>query len=300
MTKRNLARVSMFNAMLLFFGSYAAVINRIPALAAAVDRFRRFLEQCKEAMAEEQLVTEGITDDKAMAQERLCKQTAVITGAASAYAAEKNLGELAGEMKYSARDLGRLGAADLLSTVRRILSQVEPHLLDLVDYGITRELFDRTREAADLFEGKTGTPRQGITIRSDAGERAAELVAQTNAVLRKSIDKLVRQFETTDPEFYSQYWKSRVVVDAATASTDLVVEVAHATAGPIAAAEVRVEGSGVTGTTDAFGRCLLRGVEPGTTRILITHRDYTQKTVEGVQLKPGKKTKLTASLERQG
>ncbi|RYD89255.1 MAG: hypothetical protein EOP50_17805, partial [Sphingobacteriales bacterium] len=198
MTKRNISRVGMFNAMLLFFASYAAVINRVPALAAAVDRFRRFLEQCKEAMAEEQLVTQGITEDKNTLEGRLCQQVAVIAGAASAYATEKGNGELAGEMNFTQRDLGRLGAADLLSTVRRIFSQVNPHIRDLADFGVTQESLDRAKETADAFEGKTSAPRQGINIRSDAGERAAELVSQTNAVLRKSIDKLVRQFETTD------------------------------------------------------------------------------------------------------
>ncbi|RYZ00864.1 MAG: hypothetical protein EOO11_00145 [Chitinophagaceae bacterium] len=300
MTKKNLARVSMFNSMLLFFAAYAAVINRLPALAAAVGRFRRFLEQCKEALAEEQLVTEGITKDKRIQRERLCEQVSIITGAVSAYAVENGNEELAGEMNYSHRDLSRLNGADLRSTVRRIFTQVDPHIRDLADYGVTQESVDGARRTADAFEGKTPAPRQGITVRSDAGERAAELVSQTNAVLRKSIDKLVRHFQTTDPEFWSQYWKSRTVVDAPTSSTDLIVDVVNGAEAPVAAAEIRVGGTGVSGTTDAFGRCVLRGVEPGTTRISISHRDYSQKTLEGVHVKPGKKTKLRADLGRQG
>ncbi|TCZ68371.1 carboxypeptidase-like regulatory domain-containing protein [Flaviaesturariibacter aridisoli] len=88
----------------------------------------------------------------------------------------------------------------------------------------------------------------------------------------------------------------RIIVDAATSGTSLTLHVSGPDAQPLAAAEVRIEGTGVKGITDAHGKCILKDVEPGTKKITIAHRDYTQKTLEDVQLKPGKSNKLKAAL----
>ena len=296
MNKRNLARVSMFDVMVLFLGRYAAIIDRLPALRAAVDRFIDFLKQTKAAMEEEKLVSEGITADKKTQRSLLTRQTVLIAGAASAQAVATGNAALEAEMAVSHRELDQVSGADFLAKVRRISTLANEHAGALVDYGITADILTSLDHLADVFEGKAPAPRSAINQRSDAGERAAELVSQTNAILKKTIDKLVLQFEQSDPEFYSQYWKSRIIVDAATSGTSLVVDVSGPDAQPLAAAEVRIEGTDIKGVTDARGKCILKDLEPGTRKITIYHKDYTQKTLEEVKLKPGKSNKVKAAL----
>ncbi|TCZ74909.1 carboxypeptidase-like regulatory domain-containing protein [Flaviaesturariibacter aridisoli] len=296
MNKRNLARVGMLDVMLLFFLKYAATIDRLPALRAAVNRFIDFLKQTKRAMEEEKLVSSGITTDKEKQRDLLSKDTLVIAGAAAALAHEKGDAVLEGEMTLSRRDLDRLPGADFLAKVRRVATVASGQLASLEDYGIRAAVLNSFNTLADIYDGKAPAPRAAINLRSDAGELAAELVAQTNAILKKTIDKLVLQFEKTDPEFYAQYWKSRIIVDAATSGTSLVIDVSGPDAQPLAAAEVRIEGTGVKGITDAHGKCILKDLEPGTKKITIAHRDYTQKTLEDVKLKAGKSNKVKAAL----
>ncbi|GAB4093056.1 carboxypeptidase-like regulatory domain-containing protein [Flaviaesturariibacter terrae] len=296
MTKRNLARVSMFDVMLLFFLKYAATVDRLPALRAAVDRFIQFLKDTKAAMAREKLVSQGVTSDKGTQRSSLCSAAGSTAAAIAAYAHDKNDAILAGEMDYSARELERIAEDKMMPVIRRIIELAGAHVAALADYGITAQTLDNLSDLADIFEGKKAAPRAAINLRSDAGELAAELVAQTNAILKKTVDKLVLQFEKSDPEFYAQYWKSRIIVDAATSGTSLTVNVSGPDAQPLAAAEVRIEGTGVKGITDAHGKCILKDLEAGTKKITIAHKDYSQKTLDDVQLKPGKSNKLKAAL----
>jgi hypothetical protein len=213
MKKRELARIKMFDAVLLYFGSNVATVDSVPAFKAAVARFRDKVAALKHEAENKKIVTTGITDDKERRRKELCRSMAVLTGSVSSYASENGMEELRAEMKYTEHSLLRLGETNLVLVCRRVLSLVPPHLAALVDYGVSLAQVNMLTEAVGDFDVAIPATRSAISNRSQAADETTRLLSEADKILRNSLDKLVLQFEKTKPEFYAGFKKHRIIVD---------------------------------------------------------------------------------------
>nr|WP_243697443.1 hypothetical protein [Flaviaesturariibacter aridisoli] len=207
MKKNNIARLNMFDGMILLFDANRALIARIPAFQSGSERFQRTVAELKLAAEEEKAQSGGVTEAKKLQKAAVAADVATLAGAAFSFANDNGRPELAGEMKYSERDLQRLKDQDFLFTGRRLLRGVRAELAHLADYAVTEAMLDDADAAITAYEKGAPAPRKVIVHRSDASDRVEELDAQANAILKLTLDKLVKQYSKTDPDFVNQYKK---------------------------------------------------------------------------------------------
>jgi flagellar biosynthesis regulator FlaF len=213
MNKRDLARVKMFDAVLLYFKANTLTVDSLPAFKAAVTRFRDKVAALKHEAESKKIITSGITDNKERQRKDLCRSMAMLAGSAFSYAAEAGKEELQAEMKYTERSLLRLTETNLVLVCRRVLSLVPAYMAQLADYGVTLPQVNMLTEAVSTYESAIPATRSAISNRAQAGDETARLLSEADKIMRNSIDKLVLQFESTKPDFYAGFKRHRIIVD---------------------------------------------------------------------------------------
>ncbi|MBS1653874.1 MAG: carboxypeptidase regulatory-like domain-containing protein [Bacteroidetes bacterium] len=112
------------------------------------------------------------------------------------------------------------------------------------------------------------------------------------------MDKLISQFKTTYPMFYSTYKNNRIIIDPAKSNTQINAEIKNSIDNtPISGALLQVTGKAYTGTTDATGKCILKIPVPGLYSIQISKAGFVSKVVDNIKLTLGQTTSLQAQLD---
>lgn len=297
MNKRDLARLGMFDRLEAFLTENAAMVDSVPAFRAAVNGFLASLAALKAAAEAQKAVSEGVTLGKKAKRLDLCEEFGILAGSVASFAMATGRHDLAGEMALSDRDLARNSSTELVTTCRRMITMATPHVANLADYGITTTSLAALEASIDEFESIKEAPRTLITRRSNAGDDIETLIVALFDQLGDHLDKIALIFKKTNPGFHNAYLGARKVVDPYTSSTRLLVEVSSLKDNaPLASADVVVDGTDIAVQTDELGKCTIRQVEPGTRSITISHKDHTGKTLDGILVKLGKATRVTAAL----
>lgn len=64
------------------------------------------------------------------------------------------------------------------------------------------------------FEKLASKPRQNVAKKAAANKALPRLMKQGRNILKRRIDRLMVQFETSAPEFYAEYRTARKIVNA--------------------------------------------------------------------------------------
>jgi hypothetical protein len=137
----------------------------------------------------------------------------MLSGTLQAYAAFTGNVELAGTVKLTKTDIMAARETDVEKVVAPVIQAARNELTNLVDYGVTEAQVTELETSIDDFNSMIGRPR---TIRNQAFAAISELeelINTANGVAKQKLDNLMLLFETTQPAFYEEYQRARVIVD---------------------------------------------------------------------------------------
>jgi len=297
MDSRNEAKLSMYNAVLTHIEASNAITVTVPAFATAATTLRTTYNNIVEAAQQETLAITGITIDKTEARLALCNEAARIAAAIFAYASSISNNELKQQVNYPISKLQNTNDELLIPVVNNISALGTANIAALATYGVTATTISDFEDTIEDYQELIPNPRNAVTSRSAVRTSIINLFKEGDAILKNQMDKLALQFKTTEPEFYNTYKNNRIILDAATSTTQAIGTITDSvTNQPIASVAIQVVGQSYTATGNSTGGYAVKIPVPGTYNITFTVGGYNTKTVTGVVITLGQSTTLNVQL----
>ena len=206
---------TMFETTLVFLETKNNIWKNRPAFLRAVTSAKAGTAEIRGRSGKQQAPTEGVTEDKEQMRDDLEEKLSVVADALAALAEETKNAELAAKVELNRSVIDRLSASDLKLAAERVLEATAQNLVALADYGITATEQTDLAGAAELFANKKEKPREAIVGRRVETLSLPEAINRVRSIFRNQIDKMMTGFKRTEPDFYTGYFASRVIVNHA-------------------------------------------------------------------------------------
>jgi hypothetical protein len=197
----NAAITSGFPAFLRSQAAHAGSLNLIAALAQAQGG-----------------AIKGITLDKDRLQLSLINRTAIVAGAAGAFAFDSGNQTLAAKFDIKEGTLKNLRDS-LIDDAAQVIHDEAAALVTadaakMAEYKLTPLVLTDLQSAITAYSATVGTPRAAIAGRTGITEAIANEIARADANLKNSLDRLILQFQAEHPNFTTAYAAARKIVTA--------------------------------------------------------------------------------------
>ena len=297
MTKKQEAKLGMYNAVGTFCADNAAITGTVLAFQTAVTDFDNAIAELRNAAQKEANVILGITRDKTNLKTDLCNTAAGVASIVYAYAVTINSEELKEQANFPVSKLQYLRDELLASVCRNIWGVANTNIAALADYGITAPQLADLLAKTESYENAVPEPRNAVSTRSAQSETIAEKIKVIDGILRNRMDKLVGQFKSSHNEFYKSYKNNRIIIDPGSSTTQLVGSIKQqGTDVVISGATILVVEKDVAGVSNALGKYVIPLAATGFFTIKFTAEGYEEKEVPAVNFALGKTTTLDVEL----
>lgn len=213
MTNELINRYQMLLSTQNYLNSNNATWSAIPIINSFKTNLDDLVLSIKEKMKATGDSTKGLTASKNELKEQIAVKTAILSGALSAYATVSDNPELLQNGYFSKSEIAKLRDAELPERISYLTGLLSPHLADLADYGVTEAQVTDLTTSTDDFREMIGQPRLKQSQANLAKKAIEELVSNAGDILNSQLDKVMLQFQFSNPEFYDGYKKARVIVD---------------------------------------------------------------------------------------
>lgn len=199
------------------------------------------------------------------------------------------MNELADNLNFTEPKIVALLDGDVKTTIAQINTLITDNLLpnpDFADYGITPAILTAGAAKAQEF-----TDSIGVVGAIDAGKSAAgtAVIAKIHDLMEDSdiLELLMRNFITSDPDFYNGFLAANVVDDIGVHHTGIEGTIETADDTPIKGALFTCVELGKSKTSDIVGHYAAIKMKPGTYTFTVTHPLYHSKS-EVIKIKKAK------------
>ena len=209
-TKLNV--LAMHERVLTFLKKNDSIWQSFEPMLPQVDALRESVERRRQALAGQQVQTQGATTAKSDAQLAAIDQLLRISKFANAYALAIHNTELYAQTMRSRSYLRGLPDDQALAVLRQMHGAIEPYLADLQPYGVTPAQLTEASQAIDKAQELRNAPRSVVDTRKTAG---SSIPAQEQAGRQalKVMDKTIHFFDDTHPKFVAGYRNARIIID---------------------------------------------------------------------------------------
>ncbi|MEI2739578.1 MAG: carboxypeptidase-like regulatory domain-containing protein [Chitinophagaceae bacterium] len=297
MTDQQNAKLSMYNVVASVMDDNTAKVATVAALVTVAANFKTTAEAISNTAEQQATITTGVTPDKNATRESLRNTTVNIAGILYAYAVSVNNIILQGKSKITYSALRDLKDDELGERAQSIHDEANAVIASLPPFGITAAVLTSYQTLIDSYEAKSPAPRAAQSQQVALTTQLKDLFKQADSTLKNSMDKLMLNFKTTDPQFFNTYTAAREIIDAGSATTKISGTVTNiASAVGIAGAVITVEDQSYTATSEPDGSYELIIPVPGTYNIFCNHPGYQQAKINAVEVTLGVNTKLNIEL----
>jgi len=275
----------------------AALIAANAAFQTAFNVFKDKIAAITETEQQKDADLTGIAADKKAAKQKLCRTATDIAGIIYAYASANADNTLKQEMNFTYSDLFRTKDDQLAPRCQNIHDKGVENLAAMTGYGITPAKLAALQTDIDAYAATTPKPRTARAHRATLNANLAVLFKEADTILTDQLDLLVANFKDTNPDFVSDYEKTRALVDAPTTTTQLKGKATNQTDGkPVASATVTVVEAGKIANTTATGRYTIKPLAIGTYTVTVTKTGFNNFQITGIAVKLGQVNSLNVEL----
>ena len=219
MNKKLGAKVDMWRTLvgLKSHAPYATVIATVPGVAAGFTTLEGMITQMEALDVSRQGAASKAGPAKDVARDLLEGTVAVVDGIFTAYAAQTNDELLLAQVNKERSHLHNMRDEALRVHGEFLLGQIPGTIpAALSGLGLTPALQTLLQDRYDAFYALMTLPQSKSGQESTYVGLMETLEDQGDKLLDLTLDKLMRQFEETEVEFYTAYREARVINDAGT------------------------------------------------------------------------------------
>ena len=185
----------------------------------------------------------------------------------------------------------------LAPSCNNIHDAANTNLVALAPYGITAAMLTSFNTLITNYSAAVPKPRNAASLRKTYATTLKNMFKEADDILKNQLDKTSVQFKAANLEFYTAYKNNRIIIDAATSSTQVTGTVlADVEPGPLSGVTIQIIGKTYSTSTDANGEYTLKIPVPGTYNLKFSHAGYNDKTVNNVVVTLGQSTTLNTTL----
>ena len=205
--------LDMFHGVNGLLESNRALYSNIPMVLQTADEFSSVVDQIDSFASNAEKDSSGITSEKAKIKDSLSHKARYLGGCAYAYAFDTDDRKMAAAVSFSFSEIHYVKDAQTHQIAIAVLSELEEHSDDLVDYGVTPEELAEFRQLVatykDLLEDKVEIKAIGVA----ETKQIAYLLSYGNDLLKRKLDHFMFRFKSEQPEFYNKYVNARMIID---------------------------------------------------------------------------------------
>jgi hypothetical protein len=155
----------------------------------------------------------GSADAKDAARQALCKGALVTAGAVSTYAHDVGNKELLVRVDTNLTLLTSGRGQDSHDKCADILAAATANLAALADYNVTQASLAALQQLLDDYELLLPQPRVTIGSIKGVGQAIDASLERIEGILTQGLDKLMLQYEDSQPAFFNEYTNARIIID---------------------------------------------------------------------------------------
>lgn len=278
----------------------------IPAFKDAVDEFETTIADIDTQRLIQEGKTIGISEDKQKISVEMMHLTNEFASTLYAYASKIGNNELLEKVNYSPSKLINARDTILKDICQLVHDEANNLIAELAEYGKTPADVEKFRKTIESFDAILAKPRTAIALRKTATSKLVELFKNNDNIIKTRLDKLVENFQQSQPKFYKEYKTARIIINTGSQTTALIVTINDQNGNPIQKVSARIvnipphkskdiinEISKKTGVRGTFRVIYLL---EGNYKITISKIGYIEKTLNFIVTK-AETTKLNLTLE---
>jgi hypothetical protein len=157
--------------------------------------------------------TLGITEQKNRYKKLVADKSAVLSGALQALAAIQDDEDLAAKAKVTVSEVQNARDQQVPALVDEVINLSRAHLDALAQLGVSEAQIDELDSTLDVYLPLVGQARKRMNKAHTARKELSELFDEANTLLNNKLDKGMQLFKFTNPTFFEEYNRARVIVD---------------------------------------------------------------------------------------
>lgn len=206
-------KLTMYGAVVSLLEANAAKIGPLTALTDQLTDLKDRIAAIKEKDTLANTASKGNASAKAADRIALMEDALTIVSALSAYGASTNDERLIELSAYNKSRLYGLRDTQLAIDVANIKSLADANSASLAGYGITPAMITELETKLTTFNASMGTKETGADVSSTAFEQLDIMFKDVDNFLKDQMDKTMKYFRNSDPQFYGEYVHSREIID---------------------------------------------------------------------------------------
>lgn len=206
-------QLSMFLSVEKVLQDNSTVWNSVPVMVTAVGNFTANLVALRKAIDAQAKPITGYAKDKRKALLDMVEKALEVRAAIFAYADTLDNNTLKDRVKYSRSKLTY--SSDTLSAefVQVIKDEGQALGTALNPYGIGNTKLTQLQQSIDAYLALVPSTRVAITSRKLATKKLRDGFSGTSKLLTERLDKLMFRFKQNFPDFFTQYFDARIIID---------------------------------------------------------------------------------------
>ncbi len=191
----------------------ATIWSATPAMATATGDFDANIKSLRTAVAKQVTDITGHAKDKGIALDKMVEATLRVAGCVMAYAETINDQALAEAMNLVPSELYKHRDSIVAERCQGVRDAANTHIASLAPYGIVAADVTNLQTLITNYVALIPRPRTKITERKGATSEIGLLIRDTQRLLGRRMDMLMRGFMISHPDFFRQYTDARIIVD---------------------------------------------------------------------------------------
>jgi Carboxypeptidase regulatory-like domain len=288
MNKNQNAKFKMYRATEKHCDDNTEITKNMPAFVAAFNNFKAIITEINDTTQAKSVILRGIAIDKNESRQSLGSKVTEIAGLIFAFASATGNNTLKQEVNVSETKLLQHNEERFVSRCQNVYAKGLENVALLADYGITNQTLENLKSLIDDYLAKSPNTRNATGNRKTLNSNLTALFKKADTVLKEQIDKLIIVFRAEHPDFVKTYEANRIIIDAASTTTQLKGKVTAKTDGtPIKGATVNVVEANLTVLTDAKGNYLVKPIVVGKYTVKFSAVGFASKEIDDVDAKLG-------------
>ena len=302
MTNRNEDYSGMIKLTLDVWTSKQSIFGTIIAVKEAFLEMAAIKEAIDEKSTKQSETIGGKTINKKDLRKDMSELSAQIGQIIAAYAFANQKEDLKKAVDFPISVYNKKRDEEVLELCKIVREKADANIADLVNYGITQAMVTKLKTNIDTYSGSSKLNILDIKQRKIYTEELRELFMQLRKLVDNKLDKVMMIFQFTHTSEYKLYEEARnsmpkthakksngeITEEEAGILTGMVTDKADEM--PIAAATVKLTGTGYQTETDNDGEYTFDSLPAGTYTIEVTLLDYQTATLTNQAVVAGDET----------
>jgi hypothetical protein len=224
MTKDQEDKLNMYQATDGVLQTNNGVWTANTGFAGVVTTFEGRVDDIEDLRDQQEEDTTGVTEDKQESRDDLERNTHKVGSLVALYASVSGNRKLFKKVNYTKSELRNARDNELPGMSAQVHEEAAANALAVAAYGLTSGMITTLQTSMSTYVSNISKPREAITETSAATEQLPPVYAAIDKILEEQIDKGMELYRESDPDFYTDYFNARIIVNSPTQKRALQVK----------------------------------------------------------------------------